>query len=161
VAASEEASGSQPDEVRAALVRLRVVSGALMAGVAGFAVVATLLVRQGAVAEGGFPEAGRFLPLAFGLALAVVGLAAPAVGRVIEERARKAEGPGAAYLAGTIVRQAVREGAGIAGIVLGLLTGRADWILAFALLAIGAMALGWPREEALREATRDRSGRGD
>ena len=55
-----------------------------------------------------------------------------------------------------IVKQAVREWVGLAGIVFAMLAGHVEWILAFGAVSLLAMGLGFPREQDMRNARRER-----
>jgi hypothetical protein len=134
------------------LLRARVISGALMSGVATFACVAFFLVQTGAIGDTLPAAAHNFLYVALVAALGLVA-AAPALGRVA---ARAAPNGAQAFLMSTLVKQALREGVGLAGIVFAMLTGHVEWVLAFAATSLLAMGLGWPRADALRESLRER-----
>ena len=141
---------SVPDEAMV-LQRARIITGALMGGVVTFACVASFLILSGTMTSA-LPESARtYLPVGFIAAFAVI-MTAPMVGNAA---ARGASGE-QAFMVGTLVKQALREGVGLAGIVLSLLAARAEWVLAFAALSVLAMGAGWPRAEDLREASRQR-----
>jgi hypothetical protein len=136
------------------LQRARIISGALMGGVATFACVAAFLILSGSM-EGALPaEAQRFLGVGFVAAIPVLIILVPRLGKAVGQGA--SGGPAASFLAETIVKMAVREGIGLAGIVFSLLAGRVEYVVAFAALSLIAMGVGWPSEDALREATRQR-----
>jgi hypothetical protein len=132
----------------AALQRARIISGALMSGVAAFACVSAVLVSRGAIRGTLPPAADNYLSAAWLAGLGAM-LAAPALGRLAGRGSRTGSD---AFVVQTVVAQAFREGVGMAGMVFALLAGRVEWILFFAGLALAAMALGWPRASSLREA---------
>jgi hypothetical protein len=143
-----------PEEA-SVLLRTRVISGALMSGVATFAGVAAYLASSGTIGGTLPPAAHNFLHVAFIGAVAAMA-ATPALGRVV---ARGAPGGPQAFLVATLVKQALREGVGLAGILFAMLAGHFEWILAFAAASLLAMGLGWPRAGALRETLRERRSR--
>jgi hypothetical protein len=136
------------------LQRARIISGALMGGVAMFAVVASFMILQGTMEGSLPPRAQRYLSIGFVAAHPVLIILPPPLGTAAGRGATG--GPEAAFLTQTIVQMAVREGVGLAGIVFSLLAGRIEYVIAFAALSLVAMGIGWPREDALREATRHR-----
>lgn len=60
----------------------------------------------------------------------------------------------ARWFTATIVSMALREGAGLLGVVLSLLAGSATWAVVFGVASVGAMVLSWPRGNDLRERLR-------
>ena len=92
------------------------------------------------------------LPVALAAVAVVHLLAAAGVGRLIQRRATAAahaEARAQGFVQATIVAFALREAAGIIGLVLSLLTGNLLWVLALGGLAALAMVAGWPRREQL------------
>lgn len=143
-------------DVRGVLLRARVVSAALIGSVVGFAGVATFLIAAGTFSEGApLPLTGTILLGGFSVAMAAV-LAAPVIGAAAGRSARGSSVAQRtrAFFAETVVTQAVREGAGLAGTLIAMLAGNVTWVLSFALLSVAAQAWSWPREEALRKRLR-------
>lgn len=140
-----------PEET-GALLRARIVTGALMSGIATFTGVAAFLVSQGTIGDTLPATAHSYLPVGLLGAVGIV-LAAPFVGRAA---ARSARTGSEAFLAETIVKQALREGVGLAGIVFAMLAGHIEWTLAFGALSLITMGLGFPREEDVRNSRRER-----
>ena len=133
-------------------MRARVISGGLMSGVVTFTAVAAFLAYRGTIGDALPAAAHNYLYVALVAAIAVVA-AAPALGRLV---ARAAPNGPQAFLRATLVKQALREGVGLAGITFAMLAGRIEWILAFAATSLLAMGLGWPSASALRETLRER-----
>jgi len=114
----------------------------------------------GVVATGTMPpatDAGlASLPL-YGAPVAAILLAiAPMVRRRILDSApeRDPSTAVARWFTATIVSMALREGAGLLGLVLSLLAGSATWAVVFGVASVGAMVLSWPRGRDLRERLR-------
>ncbi len=127
------------------LTALRVICLAMIVGVVILGAVGAVLVRTGTVRPEAFPAAGTW-------SLAGVALLQLLLAPVLERRI--AAGGGAASAAadrarravgGKIVGFALREAAGILGVVLGLLTGELRWILGLGGLAVATMLLAFPR----------------
>ena len=139
-------------EESAALLRARIITGALMSGIATFMVVASFLVTRGSIGNTLPAAAHNFLHVALIGAFGVV-LASPYVGRAAARNARTGI---EAFFLDLVVKEAMREGVGLAGIVFAMLAGHLEWIVAFGALSLVAMAWGWPRAEGLRNASRER-----
>ena len=139
------------ERIRAA----QIVVAALAMGVLTFTGVVVGLVATGGTA----PVAGAgmaSLPL-YGAPVAAILLAlAPVVRRRILDSgpARDRAQAVGRWSTATIVSMALREGAGILGLVLSLLAGSATWAVVFGVASVGAMVLSWPRGDDLRERLR-------
>jgi hypothetical protein len=134
----------------------RLIVLAMVLGISAFAVVATVLQAGGAVEEGLVPPG--ILPLVAGAVLILL-FTAPIVRRAVWESAQPAvEELPQRWLTALIVASAVREGAGLLGIVLGMLAGSSFWIIALGGAAVAAMALTFPRGEELESEIRRRGG---
>ena len=134
----------------------RLIVLAMILGISTFAVVATVLLAGGAV-EGGLVPPG-ILPLVAGAVLILL-FTAPIVRRVVWESAQPAvEALPQRWLTALLVASAVREGAGLLGIVLGMLAGSTVWIIALGGAAVAALALTFPRGEELESEIRRRGG---
>jgi hypothetical protein len=127
---------------------------ALAGGVTALALVVVLLMgSEGASSWTGSLDPG-VLPWFAGLA-AVLLFLAPRIGRAIAQRApADARSVIGAWTAGALVTAGLREAVGVGGLVLGLLAGSLPWALGFAGASVGALLLGLPRREVLRERLR-------
>jgi len=135
----------------------RLIVLAMVMGISTFAVVATVLQAGGAV-EGGLVPPG-ILPLVAGAVLILL-FTAPIVRRVVWESAQPPlEELPQRWLTALLVASAVREGAGLLGIVLGMLAGSTFWILAMGGAAVASLALTFPRGEELESEIRHRGAR--
>lgn len=140
---------------------------AMAAGVALFTVVASVLVAgemagglPGPGSEGGTEGGWTVMLLGVGIAILVMLLTAPVVRRTVQESGppTPAQLPNR-WLTALIVASAVREGAGLLGIVLGLLAGSVTFIVGAGAVTVLAFLLALPRGEELEDALR-RSGGG-
>ncbi len=125
---------------------LQFICWGFLAALGIYLVLARALASQGAGLRG-FPA---FLPWAL---VAVAGLAifAAPVAAVLALRTAEGRGPAArpaAYQQSVIVAFALREAAGIIGIVVALLTGEWLWAAGLTGAAALAMAAGWPTRNA-------------
>lgn len=144
---------SEPDRLVAERHRvLQIICGAILASQAIYVAVAWMVTAEGAHA----PGAGGRVPPA--VAMALVGVAvtclasAEGVARLLQRRAKAAAAPetrAQGFLQATIVGFALREAAGIIGLVLSLLTGKLLWVVALGACAALAMAVAWPRRAQL------------
>lgn len=160
-------SGAPSQTEVARVVRTgRTIILAMTGGIALFTVVASVLVAGEMaggiplpVSEGGTDGAGwNPVLIAVGVAIFVMLLTAPVVRRAVQESGSPspAELPNR-WLTALLVASAVREGAGLLGIVLGLLAGSVTFIVGAGAVTVLAFLLSFPRGEEL-EATVRRSG---
>lgn len=141
--------------VDAAYRVLLVIWGALVAGVVIFAVVSYALLRSGAFQ----PVGGPGSPLAFTLITVGFGLliVAPFLGQAVGRRSTGAGGTPAnvaAYQTSMIVGHALREAAGLLGVVTALVAGALLGGYVLAAAAVLMMIKGRPRREHLVELSR-------
>lgn len=149
--------GETPHEEVSRVIRTgRILVLAMAGGVAVFTVVATVLVAGGTLGASGTIPSPLLLGVGFGVLIML--LTAPLVRRAILEAGPPppAELP-RRWLTALIVGSAVREGAGLLGIVLGLLAGSVPFIVGMGSAAVAALLLALPRGEELEAAVR-RSG---
>ncbi|MBW3533971.1 MAG: hypothetical protein KY453_01935 [Gemmatimonadetes bacterium] len=143
------------------LAVLTPICGALVLGVALFAAVVTWLFLDGTapLSPGVLP--GPALVVAASLAAAIL-LAAPTLERRLGESPSSASMDEVAtrFQTGATVGFALREGAGLLGLVLSLLGGTLPWALAFAGGSLEAMALAWPKRAELEARLRKAAARG-
>ena len=139
------------EEPRQALTMLRVVCGALMAGIALLGMVVAYLVAGTGFELAGGEVPGILLPLAGLLTLGSL-LSAPFAEGILSKVP-----PGTPrdvamqrFQGAVIVGFALREGAGLFALVAGLLAGNLVWGLGLAGLALLGMLLAWPSEEKVR-----------
>ena len=156
------APGSSPAAAAAQVMpALRAVCGALAGGVAAFAAVVTwfFLDGQAPLSPGGLPEVA--LLVAVGLAAALFA-AAPVVERRLREAPPDASmsDVAARFQTATVAGFALREGAGLFGLVVALLSGTLSWALGFAAASVAAMALAWPKRADLEARLRKAAARG-
>ena len=138
----------QPDEIGARVKRLRVIWLALLFGVATFYLVVWFILKRGGL-EGASRPPG-LLPAAAIVALAL--LFAPLIRRRLEafRRGASADEIARRWELGWIVGQTIKEGVGIAGLVIALLAGSTAWALGFAIASIGSMFMTPPWEHEVR-----------
>lgn len=126
---------------------------AMAGGIALFTVVATVLVAGGSMgAAGTLPST---LLVGVGIAVLVMLGTAPMVRRVLMESGSPAppELP-RRWFTSLLVASAVREGAGLLGIVLGLLAGSVPFIVGMGAASVASMLLAFPRGDELDAAIR-------
>ena len=150
------------DRIRRLERVVQLVASALMAGVATLGGVAYYLVRSEIWTP--IDEALGAVIIYAGMGVMAVGLLiAPMVGTRL--RGSLSHLPEheivQRYAASIIVPQAVREGVGIVGVMTGMLSGSAIWILIFAAASVGSQAVSFPRSGDLEERLRRGSGAGD
>lgn len=130
-----------------------ILAGAFAASVFLFMTVAAALVASGMFSEGN-PALAELLPV-IGVGLLALPVAAPVVGRkIVEAAGDTVDEVLQAWTQGHIVAMAMREGMGLAGIMLGLVTGSVTWIVGFGAVSLAAILLGWPRRSDLEERVR-------
>jgi hypothetical protein len=143
-----EAMNEQEDQIRAVVKRLRILWAGMLMGVVTFAIVVWILIRRGGI---GRPmDSGMMATLA--VIVALVLLVAPLVRRRLETTRRGASPAEIAqrWQVAWIVGQGIKEGVGIAGLVIGLLAGSTAWALGFAAASLGSMIMTPPWEHELR-----------
>lgn len=130
--------------------RLHVLCAAFLAGVVLANVLLTVLLKRGTLAPAAIPKNLSILLFASGLTLLVV---APAVkGAVFKRIGAEGFDSGmifSAYQAANLAAFALREAAGLIGLVLALLTAEPWWSWGLGAGAVIAMAFDWPRREQL------------
>lgn len=140
----------EPSRPQTAVVlrNLRILCFSLLSGVVLFNLVLTFLYATGELAE---KEVKKPVPLIFfSLALLLL-VTAPAIKRALLKRSG-AEPIGAAdragdYMSANVIAFALREGAGLIGFMLSLLTGNPWWSWGLGGAAVIAMIVDWPRGE--------------
>lgn len=130
------------------LRNLRILCFSLLSSVVLVNVVLTILYATGQLAE---KEIKKPVPLIFfSLALLLL-VAAPAVKRALLKRSGAEHidvGERAGdYMSANIIAFALREGAGLMGFVLSLLTGNPWWSWGLGGAAVLSMIVDWPRGE--------------
>lgn len=145
------------------LLSVRVVCGALMAGVFLYGVIVALLVAGGLFAPPAAEAASALLPLSGLLTVASL-LSAPFIENMVRrlpDRAARRDVLNR-FQTASIVGFAVREAAALFALTASLITGRLIWGLGLAGLVLLGMVLalpGAPRlEEYLKDAGRQRGG---
>jgi hypothetical protein len=136
------------DQIRAVVKRLRIVWGAMLMSLAVFATVVWILLRRGGIGRPLEPT----MMATLGVIVALAMLLAPIVRRQLEKAPRGA-GPNQIaqrWQVGWLVGQALKEGVGIVGLVVGLLAGSSAWALGFAVASLGSMIMTPPWEHELR-----------
>lgn len=144
-------------DLHGALRTTRILVLAMAAGVLLFLAGAVLLLRSGSgIGDGGALPAGA-LP-GVGIAVLVMLLTAPVVQRTLSTVPAGAPAGEvvARWRTAVIVGSAVREGAGLVGIVAGLLAGSALWVLVLGGSSILSLLLALPRGEELESDLRRR-----
>ena len=137
------------ERVAAEMRVLTIIGASLMVGVATLSGIIWYLLTFGGFATLDLP---RVAPqAALGVFLLSLPLAPLLRGKVDPPEAdgSPAEIAGR-YRAGVIVAFAVREGAGLIGILASLLVGAPNWVLGYGGATLLVMALGWPRAAELR-----------
>ena len=127
---------------------LRIICFALLASVVLVNVVLTILYVTGDLPR---TEVKKAMPLIF-FSLALILLAAsPAVKRALLKRSGAEHAPldvsdrAGDYMSANIIAFAMREGAGLMGFVLSLLTGNPWWSWGLGAAAVIAMIVDWPK----------------
>jgi hypothetical protein len=136
------------DQITFLVKRLRILWGAMLLSVAMFACVVWVLVRRGGI---GRPfEQNQLTVLAVIVALLL--LLAPVVRRRVETTRRGASPDEIArqWQVGWIVGQAMKEGVGLFGLVIGLLAGSTAWVIGFAIASLSSMVMTPPWEHEIR-----------
>ena len=133
---------------------LLVICGAIVASLAIYTGVAAVVLQQsgGSLGEESLPpllpailaSVGVTMLLGAGFVSSLILGPARQPGRTVEERL-------AAYFQSVIVGFAVREGAGVLGLVITLLSGDLKWVLGLSGAAAIAMAVAWPRREKMSD----------
>jgi hypothetical protein len=147
---------SRQSRIDEALSFLNVVCGALVVGVAAFAMVAWF-VSSGPAAQTPIgppvPRAVAFFGLFVGIALL---LAAPVIHKKTLERVVAHQRPDErvttvleSFRLATLISFILREGAAIVGLMLTLLTNEPMWCYVLCAAAVVGMIWGWPRAEQL------------
>lgn len=127
---------------------LRIVCFALLASVVLMNVVLSVLYFTGRLPQTEVKEA---MPLIFFSMALILLVASPAVKRALLKRSDAEHAPLAAsdragdYMSANIIAFALREGAGLIGFVLSLLTGNPWWGWGLGGAAVIAMIVDWPR----------------
>jgi hypothetical protein len=133
------------------LTRARIVTFAMMFGVALFTGVAYVLVTAGNMSSV-LPGSMKYLLMGLFIVGLVVMAGAPNFARRVVGKAAK---PGVnAYFVEVVIRNAIREAVGITGIVLSILSANLQGIVGFGVACVLGIAMGWPREEEMKEAER-------
>ncbi|MCD4748917.1 MAG: hypothetical protein K8R59_06030 [Thermoanaerobaculales bacterium] len=130
---------------------MQIICAALTASLGFYVGIAWLLQRQGSFTMGPVPED---LPLILSLTGFSLLIVAEIVFRGLAARARRVEPPEGRlipYQSAVVVGFALRESAGVLGLVLTLLTGDLRWVVGLSLLAGVAMVAAWPRRSTLEE----------
>jgi hypothetical protein len=138
---------------------LSVVGVAMVASIAGLAVIAWVLVdRPGVVPIGGrLPAPLAWLGGLFAVALLV---AAPLIHHRLLQRleAPRAAGDLTAVIEGhrfaTVLSFLLREAAAMIGLMVAFISGQSAWAYGLGAAAVVAMFAGWPRREELDELLR-------
>ena len=125
---------------------LRIICFALLASVVMVNVVLTILYATGQLPG---QEVKKMVPLIFFTLALLLLVSSPAVKRALVKRSG-AEHLDAAeragdYMSANIIAFAMREGAGLIGFVLSLLTGNPWWSWGLGGAAVIAMIVDWPR----------------
>jgi hypothetical protein len=143
------------DEVARVVRTGRTIVLAMVAGIALFTVVASVLVAGEMAGEGLSGRASGPLLIAVGVAIFVMFLTAPVVRRAVQEQGSPPpDRLPQRWLTALLVASAVREGAGLMGIVLGLLAGSVPFVLGAGVATVAAFLLAFPRGEELEAAVR-------
>jgi hypothetical protein len=140
----------EPDEITARVRRLRVVWAAMLMSVALFTAVVWYLIARGGVR--GAPDLDPVLLGTLAVIVALGLLIAPMVRRRLEAIPRVALNDEIVrrWEHGWLVSQAIKEGVGLAGLVIALLAGSPSWALGFAVASLGSMVMTPPWEHELR-----------
>ena len=139
------------EEISRRVRPLKVIWVGMVAGVVLFTGVAMLLIRMGAFTPIPALRAGAGMTIAIVLVLGLVG--AQFVRRIVEKTPASATRSqvAAKWQAGWIVGQAIKEGIGLAGVVLAMLTGASSWAMAFGVASAASMIMTPPWEAELHE----------
>lgn len=143
---------TQPEIRDEQLRTLQTIVGSLVLGVGLFAGVAVYLIRSGT-----FGETGALIALeAVGVVVVVLLLTAPLVASRLKDAPAGADRDTVyqRFQTGTIVGMALREGAGLMGGILAMLSGSLPWLLGLTGVSMLAMILAWPRRDDLEERLR-------
>lgn len=153
------AAGPEDPRLAAALMQLRVLTGALASSVVIYAGVAWF-VTSGSGAGGDQPAR---LPLAVIGVLAALALFDLVVAPLIERHLAGGGGGGdldaalATYRRAKIVGFAFREAAAVLGLLITLFTGNPLWCFALVAATLVAMAVAWPSRDELMRVVRGAS----
>jgi len=148
---------SRQGRIDEALGFLNIVCGALVVGVAAFAMVAWFISSGGPGEQTSLgpplPRAVAFFGLFVGIALL---LAAPVIHKKTLERVVAHQRPDErvttvleSFRLATLISFILREGAAIVGLMLTLLTNEPMWCYVLCAAAVVGMIWGWPRAEQL------------
>lgn len=143
---------TQPETRDEQLRTLQMIVGSLVLGVGLFTGVAVYLIRSGT-----FGDTEELIPLeAVGAVVAVLLLTAPLVAGRLKDTPAGADRNTVYqhFQTGTIVGMALREGAGLMGGILAMLSGSLPWLLGLTGVSMLAMILAWPRRDDLEERLR-------
>lgn len=147
---------SDPGGIEQRIRTVQIIAFALVLGVLMFTGVAVAMILAELMTTGGELFGPGFLGFV-ALVVALLLVLAPMLRRrVLEsgERPTDADAVLDRWMTATLVGMAVREGAGLMGVALALVSGSLPWILAFGLASAAAMILGWPRAGEVRERIR-------
>ena len=134
---------------------MAIITAALMMGVLFFTGTVAVLLTVGGFQPVAAPFTKTLLTFAaFAGGIAV--LVAPMLrSRLIESPPGSDEDAIARrWTTGTLVAMALREFAGLQGLVFSLLAGSLPWALGFGLASVAAMGLAWPRGDDLADRLR-------
>lgn len=142
------------NEVEKRVRQLQIIVGAMAGGVFLYTIVAAALVMGGIM--GGDGAFGNIVPPLTALVVVLLLALAPVVRRRMLESGRAADTDEVVQRWGnaTIVGHALREGAGLLGVTIGLVTGSVAWILGLGVVSLTAMLLGWPRGDEVQQHVR-------
>ena len=143
------------DAITKVYVGALVISMALPVGVVMFAAVGYFVVSSGSLKPVGPPLGTPLLSAAAAVGLLAI-FSAERIVNTVQARTEIRSSADAIRRFGmtTIVPQAVKEGVGLFGIVLGVLTGSTTWILVFAGGAVVSMLVAMPKREDLEALAR-------
>ena len=130
---------------------IQIICTALMVSLGMYVGIAWLLQKQGEFTMGPAPEG---LPLILSLTGVSMLIIAEIVFRALAARARRIEPPEGRlipYQSAVVIGFALRESAGVMGLILTLLTGDLRWVVGLSFLAFVAMVAAWPRQSTLEE----------
>ncbi|HZD06018.1 MAG TPA: hypothetical protein VE173_14000 [Longimicrobiales bacterium] len=147
---------SDPAWIEQRMRTVQIIVLALVLGVVMFTGVAVAMIVAGLMSSGGELFGPGFLGFV-ALVVAVLLVLAPLLRRRVLESGESPQDEDAVldrWMTATVVGMAVREGAGLMGVALALVSGSIPWTLIFGLASAAAMVLGWPRAEEVRERIR-------
>lgn len=130
---------------------MQIICTALMASLGMYVGIGWFLQKQGDFTMGPVPDGLPFILSLTGFSMLIV---AEIVFRALAARARRVEPPEGRlipYQSAVVVGFALRESAGVLGLVLTLLTGDLRWVVGLSSFAVVAMVAAWPRRSTLEE----------